>query len=51
MVLRPAEIAVITLTFAEYSIQPFHSVLGLSEMSKDDIDKITKLVALLALGE
>lgn len=51
MVLRPAEIAVIILTFSEYSIQPFHSALGLAEMSPSDKTNIVKLVALLALGE
>lgn len=51
MVLRPAEIAVIILTFSEYSIQPFHNALGLEEMSAADKTNIVKLVALLALGE
>lgn len=51
MVLRPAEIAVIILTFSEYSIQPFHKALNLSEMSETDKKHIIKLVALLALGE
>lgn len=50
MVLRPAEIAVIILTFAEYSIQPFHSAFDLSEMTEIDKKRIIKLVALLALG-
>lgn len=50
MVLRPAEIAVIILTFAEYSIQPFHNVLGLEGMPEEHRKHITKLVALLALG-
>lgn len=51
MVLRPAEIAVIILTFSEYSIEPFHNALGLAEMSAADKTNIVKLVALLALGE
>ena len=50
MVLRPAEIAVIILTFSEYSIQPFHNALGLAEMNETDKKNIIKLVALLALG-
>lgn len=50
MVLRPAEIAVIILTFAEYSIQPFHNALGLKDMDDHDKSRIIKLVALLALG-
>lgn len=51
MVLRPAEIAVIILTFSEYSIQPFHNLLGLEVMDETDRKNIVKLVALLALGE
>lgn len=51
MVLRPAEIAVIVLTFSEYSIQPFHNTLGLAEMNETDKKLIIKLVSLLALGE
>jgi len=51
IVLRPAEIAVIILTFSEYSIQPFSKALGLSEMSETDKSNITKLVSLLALGK
>lgn len=51
MVLRPAEIAVIILTFSEYSIQPFHNIIGLETMSETDRKHIIKLVALLALGE
>lgn len=50
MVLRPAEIAVIILTFAEYSIQPFHNALNLENMDPHDKSRIIKLVALLALG-
>lgn len=50
MVLRPAEIAVIILTFSEYSIQPFHKALGLAEMNETDKSHIIKLVSLLALG-
>lgn len=51
MVLRPAEIAVIILTFSEYSIKPLHKVIGLEAMSETDKTHIIKLVALLALGE
>ncbi|CRL02918.1 CLUMA_CG015850, isoform A [Clunio marinus] len=50
MVLRPAEIAVIILTFAEYSIQPLNSLPNMSQLSESDLRNITKLVALLALG-
>lgn len=51
MVLRPAEIAVIILTFAEYSIQPFHNAIGLENMSDHDRNVIIKIVAILALGK
>lgn len=51
MVLRPAEIAVIILTFAEYSIQPFHNLLGLESMNESDKSLIIKIVAMLALGK
>lgn len=50
LVLRPAEIAVIVLTFAEYSIQPLMPVLGMTNMSLDDQQKVIKLIALLGLG-
>lgn len=50
MVLRPAEIAVIILTFAEYSIQPFHNAIGLENISNHDRNVIIKIVAILALG-
>lgn len=48
MVLRPAEIAVIVLTFAEYSLLPFLAMLGLDDKSKDDV---VKLIAFLGLGK
>jgi len=51
LVLRPAEIAVIILTFSEYCIQPFHNLLGLAEMSAGDRLHIIKLVSFLALGK
>jgi solute carrier family 7 (L-type amino acid transporter), member 9/15 len=51
MVLRPAEIAVIILTFSEYAIQPFQNALGLAAMTETDRSNIIKLVSLLALGE
>ncbi|KAG4075694.1 hypothetical protein HA402_003519 [Bradysia odoriphaga] len=50
LVLRPAEIAVIVLTFAEYSIQPLVPVLGMTHMSVHDLEKVIKLIALLGLG-
>lgn len=49
--LRPAEIAVILLTFSEYSIQPFIKTLSLEGLTTEDKAKIIKIVALLALGK
>lgn len=49
VILRPAEIAVIVLTCAEYSIQPLGGVLGLENLSVGDQLNFTKLVALLCL--
>ena len=51
MILRPAEIAIIILTFAEYSIQPFHHILGLENLSQEQQSNIIKIFALLAIGE
>lgn len=50
VILRPAEIAVIVLTFAEYAIQPFAPLIGLDDLSDKSKDDILKLVALIALG-
>ncbi|XP_053685136.1 b(0,+)-type amino acid transporter 1-like [Sabethes cyaneus] len=50
MVLRPAEIAVIILTFAEYSILPFSHVLGLDHLPSEDLHRLIKLVGILGLG-
>lgn len=47
MLLRPAEVAVITLTFAEYSVQPFASYLNLPN---DTMMSLKKLIAVMALG-
>lgn len=51
MVLRPAEIAVIILTFSEYLIRPFHSMLNLETMSEQDKHRIVIIVSFLALGD
>lgn len=45
--LRPAEVAVIILTFAEYCVQPILDALDIHE----PLDSAKKLVALLALGK
>lgn len=48
MLLRPAEVAVIILTFAEYSVQPFSGYL--SNLSSDSMATLKKFIAILALG-
>uniref|UniRef100_A0A182Y1A9 b(0,+)-type amino acid transporter 1 n=1 Tax=Anopheles stephensi TaxID=30069 RepID=A0A182Y1A9_ANOST len=50
MILRPAEIAVIILTFAEYSILPFRHLLGLEHMPAADLHLLIKLIGILGLG-
>lgn len=47
MLLRPAEVAVITLTFAEYSVQPFSGYLNLPS---DSMMSLKKLIAIMTLG-
>ncbi|XP_063986665.1 b(0,+)-type amino acid transporter 1-like [Diachasmimorpha longicaudata] len=49
VILRPAEVAVIMLTFAEYSIQPFHELLP-KDIAPETMATVKKLIALLALG-
>lgn len=51
VVLRPAEIAVIVLTFAEYSMQPLSSLIGMDRLDVNDQQKVVKFIALLGLGE
>lgn len=51
VVLRPAAIAVVILTFAEYSLQPLSSLIGLDQLSDNDQENVVKLIALLGLGE
>lgn len=51
MVLRPAEIAVIILTFSKYAISPFHALIGLDSMDEDKQQLIVKIVSYLALGK
>jgi len=48
MLLRPAEVAVIVLTFAEYSVQPFSGYLD--TLSDYSITTLKKLIAIMALG-
>ncbi|CAH0678738.1 unnamed protein product [Chilo suppressalis] len=47
MILRPAEVAIIVMTFAEYAIQPF--TLSLQEDYKDTVIKLTSLSALFIM--
>lgn len=49
MVLRPAEVAVIIMTFAEYAIQPFGHLVGLDRVSEGDKNFVIKLFSLLTL--
>lgn len=46
--LRPAEVAVIMLTFAEYTCQPLYDYLGIYRAS--DKDNVAKLISIVALG-
>ncbi|KAL6261635.1 hypothetical protein P5V15_006723 [Pogonomyrmex californicus] len=48
MLLRPAEVAVIMLTFAEYSVQPFSGFF--CNISVDSMAILKKLIAIMALG-
>ncbi|XP_017881509.1 b(0,+)-type amino acid transporter 1-like [Ceratina calcarata] len=48
MLLRPAEVAVVMLTFAEYSVQPFSGYL--KDLSAESMFTLKKLIALLALS-
>jgi solute carrier family 7 (L-type amino acid transporter), member 9/15 len=51
IILRPAEVAIITLTFAEYTIQPFHEALGLSQFCESQKNLIIKIFAIITLGK
>lgn len=48
MLLRPAEVAVIMLTFAEYSIQPFSGYLD--NLSDDSVATLKKFLAIMGLA-
>ncbi|XP_032668750.1 b(0,+)-type amino acid transporter 1-like [Odontomachus brunneus] len=48
MLLRPAEVAVIILTFAEYSVQPFSGLLG--DLPAESMATLKKLIAIMALS-
>lgn len=51
VILRPAEIAVIVLTFAEYSMQPLAPLIGMDRLDADGQAKVVKCIALLGLGK
>ena len=48
MVLRPAEVAVVILTFAEYIVQPFSSYVP--DLPDDSKQLLKKLIGILGLG-
>ncbi|KZC04942.1 PREDICTED: b(0,+)-type amino acid transporter 1-like [Dufourea novaeangliae] len=48
VLLRPAEVAVVMLTFAEYSVQPFSHLL--TDLPEESMLRLKKLIAMLALG-
>ncbi|XP_076246348.1 b(0,+)-type amino acid transporter 1 [Calliopsis andreniformis] len=48
VLLRPAEVAVVMLTFAEYSVQPFSGYL--SDIPDEYMLRLKKIIAILALG-
>ncbi|XP_015586057.1 b(0,+)-type amino acid transporter 1 isoform X2 [Cephus cinctus] len=48
MVLRPAEVAVVILTFAEYSVQPFSGYM--KDVPEESVYLVKKLISILALG-
>lgn len=47
--LRPAEVAVIVLTFAEYVVQPIRDALGMCENQQEIANHAKKLTAVVAL--
>lgn len=49
LVLKPAACAVIIMTCAEYSIQPFSAMLGLKEMDESSQRMIIKLMSVMLL--
>lgn len=51
MILKSAEVAVLLLTFSEYTIQPFSGLIGFHFMSPYQQEGFKKLIALLTLGE
>lgn len=51
MVLKPAEVAVLVLTFAEYTIEPIAGMIGYHNMSYYHQQTLKKLIGILTLGE
>lgn len=50
MILRPAEIAVITLTCSNYGIQPLETYIGLDRATAAERSQFVMIVAILLLG-
>ncbi|XP_033222377.1 b(0,+)-type amino acid transporter 1-like isoform X2 [Belonocnema kinseyi] len=48
IVLRPAEVAVVILTFAEYTVQPFSSYMP--DLPHESKQRLKKLIGILGLG-
>ncbi|XP_012256355.3 b(0,+)-type amino acid transporter 1-like [Athalia rosae] len=48
LVLRPAEVAVVVLTFSEYIIQPFSHLIG--DVPAESMQMVIKLISIMALG-
>lgn len=51
VVLRPAEIAIIVMTCARYTIQPISAYIGLDQLNSEHQELVIKLFALLTLCE
>jgi hypothetical protein len=49
LILRPAEVAVIILTFSEYICQPFAYYMG--HMPAEYQETVRKMIAILGLGQ
>lgn len=49
VVLRPAEVAIIIMTFATYTIQPLRPYIGLDRISEENQHVVVKVLSLLTL--
>lgn len=50
VILRPAEVSIIIMTFSSYTIQPFSSTIGLDKLTPESQLIVIKLFSLLTLG-